>query len=148
MKNRFVMNTKPGDYRVLVFHEGLSDNKDYIFITDEEFAALSSGKKTGGQIIKERYFAERMEEIKGLDTGVIDGREVKEVTAAPAAKTVAVEVTEEQTNTREPLNAETFMKGKSSDDLREIGKNFGLEFTIETRRIMAEQIIVKMNEKG
>jgi hypothetical protein len=58
-----MMNTKKGDHRILAWQPGLDENTDYMPVSDDDAAAVMSGKKTGQQIMRDAYLKSRMEEI-------------------------------------------------------------------------------------
>lgn len=150
MSIRFMMNTLPGDYRIRVFHEELGNNPDYIFVSEEEVKGLSDKTVTGPQIIKSRFLASRMKEAGLTDADVVNGVIVNvppvldEAPPAPPAA-IAMPVIDELPVETVKVDADTFMKGKSGDDLRTIGAGLGLAFSVETKKEMAAAIVDKMN---
>jgi hypothetical protein len=58
-----MMNTKKGDHRILAWQPGLDENTDYMPVSDDDAAAVMSGKKTGQQIMRDAYLKSRREEI-------------------------------------------------------------------------------------
>jgi len=126
MSPNYVMNTKAGDYRILIANEEILANPDYIPITEKEFQAMTKGHVTGPKILQNRFLQERIEQAKAA--GLVEGD-------APPV------------NTEDPVDAKSFMNGKSSNDLKAIGKTFGFDFTVETRHEMATKITEKMNGK-
>ena len=153
MSIRFMMNTLPGDYRIRVFHEELGNNPDYIFVSEEEVKALSAKTITGPQIIQSRFLASRMKEAGLTDADVVNGVIVNvpsvldEAPPAPPAPpaAIAMPVIDELPVETVKVDAESFMKGKSGDDLRTIGAGLGLAFSVETKKEMAAAIVDKMN---
>ena len=150
----YIMNTKPGDYRVLIANEETLQNKDYIVISDDEAEALFAKKITGPQVIKQRFLKERIKQAReaGIDvdspdsTLAIPPDDPKPEIQFPEVKKVVPEKgTEDDTESGGDVGADVdlFMRGKSAADLRELGKTFGFEFTVETRRDMATKIIEK-----
>ncbi len=153
MSPNYVMNTKAGDYRILIANEEILANPDYIPITEKEFQAMTKGHVTGPKILQNRFLQERIEQAKAAGLNVKDLGEEDEPPAAPEPPPAAPEFPPvplgdgPPVNTKDPVDAESFMNGKSSNDLKAIGKTFGFEFTVETRREMATKITEKMNGK-
>jgi len=100
MSPNYVMNTKAGDYRILIANEEILANPDYIPITEKEFQAMTKGHVTGPKILQNRFLQERIEQAKAA--GLVEGD-------APPV------------NTEDPVDAKSFMNGKSSNDLKAIG---------------------------
>lgn len=150
MSTKFVMNTKPGDYRVLVFQEELANNPDYMLISAEEASALGSGEVTGLDIIQARFLKTRMQEagLAGMNigaNGVVTLPDVPGAPAVPGAPDVPAVPDAPDVPAGFTGSVEDFIKGKSSNDLRTIGESFGFNFEIETRKEMGAAIIEKMN---
>lgn len=69
-QTQFAMNTKKGDYRIVVWHPGIDENTDYIKISTEDAEAVMAKTKTGPQVIREMFLKSRMAEV-GEDAGSI-----------------------------------------------------------------------------
>ena len=140
----FVMNTKSGDYRVLVHQPGLDENPDYIRISDEDAAAVLNKTKTGAQVLKEMYLKTRMAEISAESAGIIDGSTLTPspdpVPPNPVADPALTPVAPPAPAGPPDLNK------MNAATLRKYGSTLGFTFETENRADMIEQITKKLAE--
>lgn len=71
-KTQYAMNTKRGDYRVIVWHPSVDENTDYIKISTEDAEAVMAKTKTGPQVIREMFMKSRMAEVGEDASSIVD----------------------------------------------------------------------------